>query len=644
MRVIGTAGHVDHGKSTLVRALSGIDPDRLKEEKQRGMTIDLGFAWMELPAAPGNDAPLNNPESVGIVDVPGHLDFIKNMLAGVGGIDLVLLVIAADEGVMPQTREHLAIIDLLAVPTGMVVLTKCDLVDDPMWLDLVELDVAELLEGTRLAGAPIVRVSATTGEGLDALRVELATRLADLPLRRDRARPRLGVDRTFSLSGFGTVVTGTLLDGALAVGDSVELLPQGLVARVRGLQTHKQSVVKGRPGSRLAINLGGIDATDVRRGDVVAHPNTLRPTLLLDAQAHLLADAHGPLKHNAPVDFFSGASEIPARVRILGAEMIEPGGTGWVQLRLARPAVVVAGDHYILRTPSPSATIGGGVVVNAQPGRRWRRHDPAVLKRLEALVRGAPDELLLDLLGRTPLLTPRQLVEQSGLDAAAADDALAQLEADGAVVRLQAGGDEVLLTLDSWHRIAAALTAMLETFHAQNPLRAGMPRSEVRSRLQRAAGGAPLSPRLLNALLTYAAAAAIAQESDALVWRMGFAPTLTTAQEAAVARLLATFAAAPAAPPNPGDALALLDGDETLFEMLLEQGQLLRLGGDVLFRPQDVEALTASVRAYLEKNGSITLAQARDLLGTSRKYVQALLEEMDARRMTRREGDLRVLR
>lgn len=648
MRVIGTAGHVDHGKSTLVRALSGIDPDRLKEEKQRGMTIDLGFAWMELPGADFGASAIPDaqaaPEMVGIVDVPGHLDFIKNMLAGVGGIDLVLLVIAADEGVMPQTREHLAIIDLLAVPTGVVVLTKIDLVDDPTWLDLVELDVAELVEGTRLAGAPIVRVSAATGAGLDALLATLAARLAQMPARRDRARPRLGIDRAFTLSGFGTIVTGTLLDGTLAVGDSVVLLPSGLPARVRGLQTHKQSVSEGQPGSRLAINLGGVDAAEVQRGDVVARPGSLQPTLLLDAQVRLLADAHGPLKHNARVDFFTGASEIPARARVLGAEAIAPGGVGWVQLRLERPAVVVAGDHFILRTPSPSATLGGGVVVNAQPGRRWRRHDAAVLTRLAALVRGAPDELVLDALIRAPFATPRQVKEQASLDDAAADEVLAQLEAQGAVLRLQAGGEQVLLALDTWHRFAAALMQMVENFHAQNPLRAGMPRSEVRSRLQVVAGDVSLTPRLLNALLTHATQAGLIEGSDALIWRAGYVPALNAAQSAAVTRTLAAFAAAPAAPPNPGETLALLGGDGPLFEMLLEQGRLVRLGGDVLFRPQDVEAMAAQVGAHIAAHGSITMAAARDLLNTSRKYAQALLEEMDARRVTRREGDLRVLR
>ncbi|MCB0125670.1 MAG: selenocysteine-specific translation elongation factor, partial [Caldilineaceae bacterium] len=400
MRVIGTAGHVDHGKSTLVRALSGIDPDRLQEEKKRGMTIDLGFAWIELPVPTADGQ--SQLEPVGIVDVPGHIDFIKNMLAGVGGIDAAMLIIAADEGVMPQTREHLAILDLLAVPAGLVALTKVDLIDDPEWLELVELDIAALLEPTSLADAPIVPVSATTGKGLIDLRATLSSLLGQLAPRRNRARPRLPVDRVFSLSGFGTVVTGTLLDGQVAVGDAVELLPAGHSARIRGLQTHKQQVQEGQPGSRLAINLSGIDTDQINRGDVVAKPDTLHSTLLIDVHFRLLADAPRALLHNQRVDFFCGAAEIPATVRLLGIESLEPGQEGWLQLRLQRPAVVVSGDHYILRQPSPSATLGGGIVLSPHPRRRWRRFDPKVLARLATLAKGAPDEILLQTLGRQP--------------------------------------------------------------------------------------------------------------------------------------------------------------------------------------------------------------------------------------------------
>ena len=384
MNVIGTAGHVDHGKSTLVRALSGIDPDRLQEEKARGMTIDLGFAWIELAMPDGRS------EQVGIIDVPGHIDFIKNMLAGVGGIDAALLVIAADEGVMPQTREHLAILDLLAVPAGLVVMTKVDLVEDPDWLDLVELDIHEALEPTRLATAPVVRVSAATGQGLGELRRTLAMLLAGLPPRRNRARPRLPIDRIFTLSGLGTVVTGTLSDGHFTVGDTVEILPTGLQARIRGLQTHKRSVWRGEPGSRLAINLSGVGTEEVRRGDVVAKPGAFQPTPLIDVRFRLLADAPKPLAHNQLVDFFTGATEVSAHARVLGAERLEPGQEGWLQLRLAHPVVVAAGDRFILRQPSPSLTLGGGDVLSPFPRRRWRRFDPAVLARLQVLSRGAP--------------------------------------------------------------------------------------------------------------------------------------------------------------------------------------------------------------------------------------------------------------
>ncbi len=639
MRVLGTAGHVDHGKSTLVRALSGIDPDRLKEEKARGMTIDLGFAWITLPAGP-NGA----PEAVGIVDVPGHIDFIKNMLAGVGGIDAVLLVIAADEGVMPQTREHLAILDFLAVPAGVVALTKADLVDDPDWLELVELDTAALLEPTHLAHAPIVRVSAQSGAGLDALRAALAAVLRDLPPRRNRARPRLPVDRVFTRSGFGTVVTGTLLDGTLGVGDAVELLPGGLPARVRALQTHKQPVEQGQPGSRLAINLGGVDAAQVHRGDVVARPGTLRPTALIDARVRLLADAPAPLRHNAAVDFFSGASETPARARVLGSETIAAGQEGWLQLRLERPVALAAGDRYILRLPSPSMTLGGGTVLSAHPARRWKRFDPAVLRRFETLARGAPDELLLAALARTPFGTAAALAAESDLEPAVAADTLAELERSGALLALSAGNDRLLLALETWERIRATLRAALAAYHAENPLRRGMPRSEVRSRLAALLPRDALAPRLFALILERAAAEGIVAQDETAVWQAGFRVALSPQEQAAVDRTLAAFAAAPAAPPNPGDTLALLGNRADLFEMLLEQGTLVRIGGDVLFHGEELERLSARVQEHLRAQGQITLAEARDLLQTSRKYVQALLEEMDARRITRREGDLRVLR
>jgi selenocysteine-specific elongation factor len=344
VHVIGTAGHVDHGKSTLVQALTGITPDRLREEQEREMTIDLGFAWLTLP----------NGESVGIVDVPGHRDFIENMLAGVGGIDAALFVIAADEGVMPQTREHLAILDLLRIPGGVVALTKIDLIDDPDWLELVQADVSEALQGTVLDGAPIIPVSARTGQGLAELTAALQEVLARTPPRPDRGRPRLWIDRVFTIGGFGTVVTGTLVDGHLEVGQEVEILPRGMRARIRGLQTHKTRIQRAVPGSRVAINLTGISRQDLARGDLVTTPGWLRPTTLADVRLDLLRDAPFPLKHNAFVKFFCGSAETVARVACWAPRP-------W---RRANPA----GCNWNWMTPSPWS--GGTGLSSASPLRR----------------------------------------------------------------------------------------------------------------------------------------------------------------------------------------------------------------------------------------------------------------------------------
>ncbi|MGD8597885.1 MAG: selenocysteine-specific translation elongation factor, partial [Anaerolineae bacterium] len=414
MRVVGTAGHVDHGKSTLVKALTGIDPDRLKEEKEREMTIDLGFAWLALPSG----------ERIGIVDVPGHKDFIKNMLSGVGGIDAALFVVAADEGVMPQTREHLAILDLLQVRGGVVALTKIDMAEDEDWLDLVEADLLDVLEDTVLDGAPVVRCSARTGEGLEAVVAELDRFLSSSAPRRDVGRPRLPVDRVFTIPGFGTVVTGTLSDGTLHVGQEVEIQPSGLKARIRGLQTHKEKIEEAVPGSRVAINLTGVSKDEIARGEVVTVPGWLRPTMLVDCHLRYLPDAPLPLKHNAAVNFFSGAAETQARVRLLGTRTLAPGDEGWVQIRLAQPVTLVKGDRYIIRQPSPSVTIGGGIVVNPFPGRRHRRFRPEVIEQLETLAHGTPEEILLQNLERQQPAESRDLLGRGSLSRSRAEVAL----------------------------------------------------------------------------------------------------------------------------------------------------------------------------------------------------------------------------
>ncbi len=651
MRIVGTAGHVDHGKSTLVRALTGIDPDRLKEEKARGMTIDLGFAWFDLDVPSQNtsqnisqgNVPQNMPEAIGIVDVPGHIDFIKNMLAGVGGVDAALLVIAADEGVMPQTREHLAILDLLAVPAALVVMTKIDLADDAEWLDLVELDIVDLLHETRFAEAEVVRVSATTGAGLDQLRAKLGDLLAQLTPRRDRARPRLPVDRIFSLSGFGTIVTGTLLDGSFAVGDAVEILPAGRSARIRGLQSHKLQVERGLPGSRLAMNLTGVGVDELHRGDVVVRPGSVEPTQVIDVSFRLLADVDAPLRHNTPADFFTGAAETPGKVRLLGVEQLQPGESGWLQLRLAEPVVVAAGDRFILRRPSPSLTLGGGVVLNAHPRRRWRRFDARVLERFRTLARGAPDELILDALTSEPYQSAAQLAGAGGLDVTVARETIAELLAAGAIVQIDVGPEPLLVSAAQSAQASESLALALAVYHEEYPLRRAMPRGELRGRLQESTGKV-VSLRLFNALLEAAQAAGIVDADEYGAWLSGHVVRLTSDQERRVEAMLHALAAAKYAPPNVQELLHLLGGDTRLLELLVEQGRVMQLGGGVIFRREEFEAMAASVREHITAHGSMTLAEARDAFDTSRKYVQAVLEETDARRITRREGDARVLR
>ncbi len=620
--VIGTAGHVDHGKSTLVQAMTGIDPDRLAEEKQREMTIDLGFAWLTLPSG----------RTVGIVDVPGHRDFIENMLAGVGGIDLALLVIAADEGVMPQTREHLAILDLLGVTNAVVALTKIDMVPDPEWLELVALDVSELLDQTALRDAPIVPVSARTGDGLPDLLTALDAALGKQPPRPDLGRPRLPIDRIFTISGFGTVVTGTLTGGSLHVGDEVVIQPRGLHARIRGLQSHKEAISSAQPGSRVAVNLSGVDRGAIQRGDVVTRPGTLRGTTLIDVQFRYLPDAGRPLQHNAEVKFFSGAAESVAHVRLVGNRELLPGEEGWLQLRLAQPLALDKRDRFILRYPSPAQTIGGGVVLDPHPPHRWRRFKPEVIARFETLAAGTPEDLVLHALQGETALTPADLAARTGLAGSAIEAALAALAGEGQVFELLSGS---WMALAAWQRLTGRMQAELAAYHQRNPLRLGMPREALRSRLG-------LSGKLFQPFVQRAVESGILVDAGTALSLPEHRVTFTPAQQAAIDRLMREFQAQPTTPPATRDAAALVGED--VLAALVEQGRLVQVNEDVLFDADTYAELVRQVEQFIEREGSITVAQARDLFNTSRKYVLALLEHLDSIGVTRRTGDERVLR
>jgi selenocysteine-specific elongation factor len=616
MYVIGTAGHVDHGKSTLVKTLTGIDPDRWEEEQRRQMTIDLGFAWLTLPSG----------RTVSVIDVPGHERFIKNMLAGIGGIDAALLVIAADESVMPQTEEHLAILELLDVRHGVVALTKADLVDAD-WLDLVRDDVATLLKPTPLAGAALVPVSARSGAGLPQLLAALDSALAATPSRTEaQGAPRLPIDRAFTIGGFGAVVTGTLIDGPLRLGDELEIQPAGLRARVRGLQTHQRKEEIALPGTRVAVNLAGVSHHDLARGYVLALPGQLQPTTLLDAQLRTTATGR-PVHQNDRVELFVGASEVACRVTLLDSDELAPGETGWVQLRLEAPIAVARGARYIVRLASPSMTIGGGRIVATQPARH-RRFRPDVTSGLAALARGAPADLVQQALKDGLPHRVDELGRTTALPADVVGAGAHELLAAGAVLALGAGSGW-LISQFGWDALRAKATGAIAGYHRRYPLRGGIPREELRSRVK-------LAAEPFEALLAGLAERQALVLLGARVAAPDFQPHLQPDQERAAGRFVQACLAAPYSPPAP-------EIDDELLAFLVDSGQLVRVAPDVVFPGNAYQTMVAWVRAAIRQHGSVTVAQFRDQFGSSRKYALALLEHLDDQKITRRVGDARVL-
>lgn len=630
MRVIGTAGHVDHGKSTLIAALTGTHPDRLKEEQAREMTIELGFGWMTLP----------NGEEVGIVDVPGHRDFIENMLSGIGGIDAALLVIAADEGVMPQTKEHLAILDLLQIPAGLIVITKTDLASDSGWLDLVETDIRSAVAGTVMNSAPIVRVSAKTKTGLDSLISNLQLLLETKPSRPDLNRPRLPIDRVFTMSGFGTVVTGTLLDGRLFVGDEIEILPSGKKGRVRGLQTHKKKEEIAVPGSRVAVNISGVETEAIQRGEVVVHPEQYQPTRRLDARFRLLKNATSSIKHNSEVKFFIGASETIATLRLLGTEELNPGEEAWIQLELRNPLVALRGDRYILRRPSPGETLGGGMVVDHQPRGRHKRFDSEVLKSLEALLQGSPADILFEAAMAANAAPIREIVSRSRLEGEDAQSALVELLNARMLLPLEEGAldgaSEVLVVaLLHWNTLRDKTLQMVAAYHRAFPLRRGIPREELKSKVK-------LSARVFNAVIRKLTTEGILADAGGTVSQVGHEVSFDDGQQIKVQALKRRFEQNPYSPPGVKECQAEV-GEEVL-NALIDRDEFVLVSQDVIFRRQEYDVMVTAIRNALQQDGRITLAEVRDFFGTSRKFAQALLEHLDSIGLTARDGDFRKLK
>lgn len=632
MKVIGTAGHVDHGKSTLIEALTGMNPDRLKEERERQMTIDLGFAWMDLPSG----------EPVGIVDVPGHRDFIGNMLAGVGGIDAALFVIAADEGVMPQTREHLAILDILQIEGGVIALTKIDLIEDEDWIDLVEEDVREVLRGTVLEDVPIVRVSSQDGRGIPDLREKFDNLLAKRPPRQDLRRPRLPVDRVFSIAGFGTVVTGTLHDGKLKVGEEVEILPRTLHGRIRGLQTHKQKENIAIPGSRTAINITGVSTDQIQRGDVVAHIGDYGSTRRLDVRFRLLPDASAKLKHNLEVKLFIGSAEVLARVRTLGKDRLSPGEEGWLQLETKEPVVAVRGDHYILRRPSPGETIGGGIVVDPNPKGRHKRFAAGLIERLASLAEGTPADILIQSLATLGAAPMREVANHANLEESDAQTAIDELIRRNILVILEDEKGELLVHSDIlvsnssyWEQLSTETLYEVENYHIRHPLRSGMPKEELKSRLN-------VSPRLFSSLIRNLIRVESIREVGPLISSPDHEIKFSPHQEQAVSMMQDRFQSSPFSPPSIKDTKAELGED--VYNALVELDILVPVSAEVVFRREDYNRMVVELEDLFRSQGTLSAAQVRDHFNTSRRYVLALLEHLDEIGLTIREGDVRRLR
>ncbi|MBU1001888.1 MAG: selenocysteine-specific translation elongation factor [Proteobacteria bacterium] len=630
--IMGTAGHIDHGKTTLVKALTGIDCDRLKEEKKRGITIELGFAFLDLP----------DGGRLGVIDVPGHERFVKNMVAGAAGVDFALLVVAADEGVMPQTREHLEICALLGIEHGLVALTKTDMVDED-WLEMVSDDVSAALAGTFLAEAPLIPVSAHTGQGLDELRAAIAALAASYSSRRRSDLFRLPVDRVFTMRGHGTVVTGTLVSGSICEGEAVLLYPKGTPTKVRGLQSHGQSVTEAPAGRRTAVNLSGLEVDDISRGDVLARPGSLFPSQVWDVELNYLPSAGRELKHRREVHLHHGTREILARIHLLDRDALRPGEKAICQLRLPEPLPGVFGDRVVLRSFSPLRTIAGGRILSPL-GHKVKRFDESALVQM-AVLAGDDQEAVLGMqltLAGSEGLSLAQLRTMAELEAKALEKALQALLSRGEAflfdrdARLYASGAVV-------DELCESALVFMGRFHKVGPMKQGILRGELASTWGRA-----LPERLFHALVErllkrgeLVAEAEVLRLKDHKV-------SLAADQEKLRSAVLTAYAAGGETPPNLKDVLEPLgvNAKESagVFRLLMEQGQLVKINEDMYFHATALDSIRAKVVGFLEQSGEMGAPDFKTLTGLSRKFAIPLLEHFDKEKLTVRVGDKRILR
>lgn len=632
--ILGTAGHIDHGKTSLIRALTGIDTDRLKEEKLRGITIELGFAYLDLPGG----------ERLGIVDVPGHERFVKHMVAGATGIDMVALVVAADEGVMPQTREHMEICQLLRVKKGLVILTKIDLVDDPDWLEMVREDVAQFLKGTFLEGAPMLSVSAATSEGIGELKEALALLVSEVEPRSSDGPFRLSIDRVFTMRGFGTVVTGTSISGILRVGDPLMIYPSETRTKVRGLQVHNQEVQEVWPGQRTAINLQGIERVLVQRGDVAATPGALVATHMVDVHMDLLHSSPRPLKNRAKIRFHTGTAEHFAIAVLLGRDELLPGENGFAQIRLDHPIAALRGDRFVIRSYSPVQTIAGGTILHPLPHKHKGQNKTAAAEGLLTLLEAdEPDIALWHVkdaawggIGEEELrvranLPPKRLKE------------FLQRFISRRDVILYDKDNRRLLHPEPLEELKQAILSALADYHGRFPLKPGMPKEELSAQLSR-----PVEVKLYNFALRQLVDQNLIVTEMEWVRLVSHKTDLSKDEEAIRIKVEKTYREAALQPPFFKEVTPTLPGaarqHQDVLEWMLSQGSLVKVKEDLYFHIEALSRLQERLVSYLREQGEITTPQFKDMTGASRKYTIPLLEYFDGQKVTIRIGDTRRLR
>jgi len=628
--IIGTAGHVDHGKTLLIKALTGIDTDRLVEEKKRGITIELGFAHLDWP----------DGTQAGIVDVPGHEKFIKNMLAGAGGIDLAMLVVAADDGFMPQTIEHLDILTLLGVKDGLLVITKADTVD-PEWLEMMQEEIVQKLEGSFLEGKPIMAVSAYTGQGIPELKEALRQLVHKAEEKSMRVPFRLPVDRVFSVDGFGTVVTGTLIEGSMHEGDAAELVPSGAQTRIRNLQVHGKDVTTAYAGQRVAVNLAGLKKTDIQRGDCVAKPDTVRTSRMLDVRLRNLRDSRRIIHNDTQVHLYHGASVLLAKVVLLGQDELHPGESCYAQLRLSEPIATKNGDRFVIRFFSPLETIGGGVILDDSP-QRHKRSDTHIIEALKIKESGSSGDQVMQILAEfgMQLPTAAQLADKLRSDEADVQSQMHDLCGRGRALEPLAGRYTAASVMD---RIWSDCKDILAQYHKANPLHAGMKAAELRQKLFKNMDQTS-ADALLGALRQEGKVSRIA-DRYALA---DFEITLTKRQRNIREKLLQTYRKAGLESPATDDVMAsFLQNERTdakqVLESLVTSGELVMLTPQICWHKDMYAQVCETVKTHFENNETLTLGQLRDLLNSSRKYTLAVLEYYDKNRVTKKDGDLRRL-